>query len=222
MNKSSSWLHTQLVGKTQPSGGASCCYLCGASCSETHTVARGLADTFNSHYLALCPSSPSLCAACQWYFDGKAAHPDFRKMSIIVAEHVWCQWDRTMMKSDITQWLACGLDVDAYLVVSLSKKKHILLQAPLNTQGSHHLSIQVEEQVAHVDVMSWDSIHTPFMSLMQLGHGKGEILGGVLYGATLKRHGQVARAVTLSAQLAPWRHSPLIGLISYVTLVEDR
>ena len=116
MNSAISWLYAQFVGQPEP--GAQSCYLCGAACTEQRRVAKGLADTFNSHYLAACPSSPYLCAACAWYFDSKAAHPDFRKMSLIVARDSWQQWPREQMAADIERWLSDGLEADPYLVVT--------------------------------------------------------------------------------------------------------
>jgi hypothetical protein len=184
-----------------------------------HTVAKGIADTFNSHYLARVPSSPFICAACWWYFNGKE-HPEFRKMSLIVRQDMWQNWPREAMKADITRWLTDGLEADSYLVVSLSKKKHILLQAPLNAAGSHELSIQVEEQVAHVQRWRWQVMDNAFMSLLHLGHNKGEILSGDLYGQTLRKHGRITEAMRYSQELEVWRKSPQIELLSYVTIYE--
>lgn len=141
-------------------------------------------------------------------------------MSLIVRQDIWRNWPRDAMKSNITQWLSRGLDDDAYLVVSLSKKKHILLQAPMNAKGSRELAIQVEEQVAHVSFAQWLYIDNAFMSLLRLGHNKGEILSGDLYGATLKKHGRIVEALMLSNKLEPWRKSPQIELLSYVTIFE--
>lgn len=198
------------------------CYLCGVwSAEERYSVQKGIADTFNSHYLAKCPSSPWLCAACQWYFADKS-HPDFRKMSIMVWETGWKQWERATMKQDIEGTLLHGTGEDIYLVCSLSKKKHILLQAPLNAQGATMLAIQVEEQVAHVERYTWEEMDSWFMALLALGHGKGEILSGNLYGHTLRKHGRYAEALALSQELEPYRHSALLELLSYVTIVEDR
>jgi hypothetical protein len=218
MNHPLRWLYSQHVG-TIITGPASC-YLCGAFCPQDHTVTAGIADTFNSHYLARCPSSSWLCAACFWYLDGKSAHPEFRKMSLIVERNAWQNWQRESMKADIERWLHSGLEQDAYLVVSLSKKKHILLQAPLNAAGSHELAIQIEEQVAHVSHSSWQAIGQLFLELLALGHGKGEILSGNLYANTLHRHGKIAQALYSSLALERWRNSPQIELYSYVTIVE--
>jgi hypothetical protein len=218
MNKSIGWLYSQF--QNDNSIGTAQCYLCATRCTEQHTVARGLADTFNSHYLAACPTSAYLCDACQWYFDNKAGHPEFRKMSLIVQPHSWQNWQREQMKDDILHALRHGLEEDCYLVISLSKKKHVLLQAPLNATRSHQLSIQVEEQVAHLNLSIWEAIEMPFMGLLQLGHGKGEILSGNLYGQTLKKHGQWDWALLLSRQLEQWRNSPQIELYSYITIVE--
>src|SRR6266566_4632486 len=126
MNHPIHWLYHQHVGALPETAWR--CYLCGAFCAEErYPIARGIADTFNSHYLCKCPSSAFLCAACQWYFDSKAGHEDFRKMSLIVAEKAWHNWRREDMKVEIGLWVSHGLEADAYLVVSLSKKKHILL-----------------------------------------------------------------------------------------------
>lgn len=124
------------------------------------------------------------------------------------------------MKSDILRWLSDGLDNDAYLVVSLSKKKHILLQASMNVKGSHELAIQVEEQVAHVTLPEWQRINNAFMALLRLGHNKGEILSGDLYGQTLRKHGHIVEALMFSDELEPWRKSPQIELLSYTTIFE--
>jgi hypothetical protein len=213
------WLYQQSHDEGIPSGNARC-YLCSASCEDRYSVKAGIADTFNSHYLAACPSSPYLCAACQWYFDGKANHPDFRKMSLIVAERNWQHWRREDMKTELGLWLAHGLEADAYLVVSLSKKKHILLQAPLNTAGTKLLAIQVEEQVAYLDQSTWQIIGHSFMFLLSLGHGKGEILSGKLYSNTLRKHGQMRDATKHSAMLEPYRGSATLDLYSYATIIE--
>jgi hypothetical protein len=211
------WLYQQ-HGNTVPSGDEQC-YLCGSPCTKEHTVAKGIADTFNSHYLAKCPSSPVLCSACHWYFNDKE-HPEFRKMSLVVQCDSWLNWQRDAMKADITRWLTTGLEADGYLVVSLSKKKHILLQAPMNAAGSRELAIQVEEQVAHVTLNAWQRIDNAFMSLLRLGHNKGEILSGDLYGNTLRKHGRIIEALQYSSELEPWRKSPQIELLSYVTIYE--
>ena len=55
MNTPQAWLYQQFVGAI-PTGEATC-YLCGASCPALHPTSKGIADTFNSHYLARCPSS---------------------------------------------------------------------------------------------------------------------------------------------------------------------
>ena len=211
------WLYSQFVGSI-PSGEHTC-YLCGESCAKYYTVAKGIADTFNSHYLAKAPSSPFLCTACWWYFNEKD-HPEFRKMSLRVWRKGWENWPREAMKADITRWLQHGLEADSYLVVSLSKKKHILLQAPMNAAGSRELAIQTEEQVAHVRLEGWQLIDRMFMNLLLLGHGKGEILSGDLYGQTLRKHGQVAQALMYNQELEVWRKSPQIELLSYVTIYE--
>ena len=192
LNTSISWLYRQCVG--DPPQGPSFCYLCGARCPAAYTVAKGLADTFNSHSLAHVPSSPSLCAACQWYFDSQVLHPEFRKMSLVVSPTSWRNWQRETMKHDIFSWLTQGLEDQTYLVISLSKKKHILLQAPLNVAGSHTLSIQIEEQVAHFSLEDWLYIDERFTGLLALGHGKGEILRGDLYSSRLRKHGRLGEA----------------------------
>lgn len=211
------WLYAQHSGTVPP--GPTQCYLCGSPCMPEHMVAKGIADTFNSHYLAKCPSSSSLCPACYWYFNDKE-HPEFRKMSLIVQRDSWCNWQRDTMKADITRWLSDGLENDAYLVVSLSKKKHILLQAPMNAKGSREMAIQVEEQVAHVTLSEWQHMDNAFMALLRLGHNKGEILSGILYGQTLRKHGRIVEALMWSRELEPWRKSPQIELLSYVTIFE--
>lgn len=182
------------------------CYLCSHSRTDSHTVIKGIADTFNSHYLAQCRSSAFLCDACAWYLDSKEGHADYRKMSLVVAEHTWRNWQRSEMKADIARWLRDGLEDDTYLVCSLSKKKHILMQATLNAHDSKHLSIQVEEQVAHVDLATWRAIEQPFMALLAMGHGKGEILSGNLYANTLRKHGRLMESMQLSKQLDPSPH----------------
>lgn len=212
------WLYQQIVGV--PPHGETLCYLCGGSCQEQHTVARGIAETFNSHYLARCPSSPWLCAACQWYFDSKAGHPDFRKMSLMVWREGWVSWQRHDMKQMLEHWLSHGTSEDYYLVVSLTKKKHILLQAPMNSKGTKVLSFQVEEQQAHIDQTTWCIMNNSFMHLLELGHNKGEILSGDLYGNTLRRHGQLKEALMHSRMLEPYRNSAALQLLSYVTIVE--
>lgn len=215
------WLFQQTGNAVE--AGVESCYLCGASCAQTHHVGKAIADTFNSHFLAQRRSSSYLCDACAWYLDSKAGHPDFRKMSLIVAEHSWRQWQRIEMKADIERWLRDGLEEDGYLVVSLTKKKHILLQAPLNAGGVlSGLAIQVEEQVAYVGAASWQQIGHPFMALLALGHGKGEILSGELYAHTLRKHGRLREAIQWSKQLDQWRDSALIELYSYVTILEEK
>ncbi|SRR6266487_649556 len=213
------WLYQQHVG-TLPQTSLRC-YLCGAwSAEERYPVARGLADTFNSHYLAACPSSPWLCAACQWYFDSKAGHPDFRKMSLMVWESGWKQWERADMKQDIADTLRIGTGEDVYLVCSLSKKKHILLQAPLNSQGTRQLAIQVEEQQVFLGQTTWENLDRAFLTLLSMGHNKGEILSGNLYSNTLRKHGRLEYALWLSEQLEWCRNSALLDLLSYVTIVD--
>jgi uncharacterized protein YlaI len=214
------WLYLQHEGIML--SGNERCYLCGVSCTEAHDIQKSIADTFNSHYLARAPSSRYLCDACHWYLDSKAGHADFRKMSLIVSRHTWRNWQQKVMKQDIREWLEDGLPEESYLVVSLTKKKHILLQAPLNGKGSKRLAIQIEEQMAHVDLCSWTAIEVSFMRLIALGHGKGEILRGELYCATLRKHGQLLEAMKLSDQLNEWRHSPIITLYSYITPLEGR
>ncbi len=212
------WLYAQCVSAI-PSGQAQC-YLCGTSCTEQYPVAKGIADTFNSHFLCKVPSSSWLCAACQWYFDSKAGHPDFRKMSLIVAQGAWHNWQRAEMKTEIGLWVSHGLETDTYLVCSLSKKKHILLQAPLNAKGTKLLAIQVEERIAYVDQSTWQLMNRSFMRLLELGHNKGEILSGQLYGNTLRKHGQIKEAMSHSQMLDPYRNSAQLELLSYVTIVE--
>jgi len=211
-------LYQQFMGAI-PQGQASC-YLCGTDCLEEHTVAKGLADTFNSHYLAACPSSPWLCVACQWYFDSKAGHPDFRKMSLIVGKSLSREWKREQMKIDIGNWLVFGLEQDAFLVCSLSKKKHILLQAEMTIATTKRLIIQVEERTVYLYPTEWKAMNEPFCQLLNLGHGKGEILSGNLYAGTLRKHGRIEAAMKISERLDPYRNSALLDLLSYVTIVE--
>jgi len=214
------WLYQQSGGVLR--SGCVSCYLCGGTSTETHAVSKTVADTFNSHYLAQCPSSSWVCDACAWYLDNSGVHPDFRKMSLIVQRDSWQNWQRPTMKHDVTQWLTFGLDGDAYLVVSLSKKKHILMQAPLNVSSSRDIAVQVEENVAFLSLWQWEAMDGPFLRLLALGHGKGEILSGNLYGQTLRKHGQLMEALRLNQELEPYRKSPQIELLSYVTIVEER
>lgn len=218
MNHPIHWLYSQHGGAQSETSLR--CYLCGAwSAQERYPVAKGIADTFNSHFLAKAPSSPWLCAACHWYFNDKS-HPDFRKMSLIVAEQRWHNWQRTDMKTEIGIWLSAGLEADAYLVCSLSKKKHILLQAPLNTAGAKMLAVQVEEQIAYLDYSAWEYLDRRFMALLALGHNKGEILSSNLYGNTLRKHGRIDDALRFSAELEPYRNSAALDLLSYVTIID--
>jgi hypothetical protein len=214
------WLFQQAGQAITP--GAHLCYLCGHDCTESHLVSKVIADTFNSHWRAQCRSSAFLCDACAWYLDSKAGHADYRKMSLVVTETIWRNWQRADMKTDIARWLASGIEEDAYLVVSLSKKKHILLQAPLNAGHVPSLAIQVEEQQAYFGASDWHQIEQPFMALLALGHNKGEILSGDLYANTLRKHGQLSEAMRLNTQLDPWRNSPLIELYSYTTIIEEK
>jgi hypothetical protein len=214
------WLFQQAGQAITP--GAHLCYLCGHDCTESHLVSKVIADTFNSHWRAQCRSSAFLCDACAWYLDSKAGHADYRKMSLVVTETIWRNWQRADMKTDIARWLASGIEEDAYLVVSLSKKKHILLQAPLNAGRVPSLAIQVEEQQAYFGASDWHTIEQPFMALLALGHNKGEILSGDLYANTLRKHGQLSEAMRLNTQLDPWRKSALIELYSYTTIIEDK
>lgn len=124
MNTALLWLYQQQHTE-MPRSGDEHCYLCAASCAASHPVERGIADTFNSHYLAQSPHSRFLCDACSWYLDNGIGHPAFLKMSLIVSPRSWRNWQRETMKSDITQWLTFGLEEESYLVVSLTKKKHI-------------------------------------------------------------------------------------------------
>lgn len=218
LNHPIQWLYQQHGGSV-PSGRASC-YLCAVSCPEQYSINVAIADTFNSHYLARAPSSPYLCAACAWYLDNKRGHPDFRKMSLIVEKSAWQNWQRATMKADIVQALDYGLEQDCYLVCSLSKKKHILLQAPLNSAGCHTLAIQVEEQVAHLDLWHWKRMDDCFMRLAELGHNKGEILSGNLYAQTIRKHGSPLDAMDLSRELGPYRNSPALEILSYVTIID--
>lgn len=162
-----------------------------------------------------------MCAACAWYLDNSAGHPAFLKMSLIVQQDSWRNWQRADMKADMTRWLTDGLDAESYLVVSLTKKKHILMQAPCNAASTRTLSIQVEENRATLDLDTWRTMDAAFLALLQMGHHKGEILSGTLYAYTLRKHGQVARALRLSSQLEPFRQSPELELLSYVTIVDE-
>lgn len=222
MNQSISWLYAQYTNEQEKKASSITeqCYLCGSNCEREFTVGKGIADTFNSHYLAQCPSSPWLCPACQWYFDNKAGHPDFRKMSLVVSTQSWQNWDRATMKQDIEQWLMFGVPDECYLVCSLSKKKHILLQAPLNAASTRNIAIQVEEQVAYPDLWTWRHMNSRFMQLLRLGHGKGEILSGNLYSSTLKKHGQTGEALRLSRELDQYRNGVALELLSYATIIE--
>lgn len=218
MSSPQQWLYQQFVGVLPQT--AYRCYLCGEwSADGRYPVAKGIADTFNSHWHALAPSSPWMCAACSWYLADRA-HPDFRKMSLMVWEAGWKQWERAEMKADIEGTLINGTGEDVYLVVSLSKKKHILLQAPLNAHGTKLLAIQVEEQVAYLDQSTWTLLNSSFMTLLGLGHNKGEILSGQLYANTLRKHGQLRDALNYSALLAPYRGGAALELLSYVTIIE--
>lgn len=220
MNDAMLWLYRQFHTDSLPETPYRC-YLCGRwHGEECYPVAKGIPDTFNSHYLAQSPSSPWLCRACSWYLDNRIGHPEFRKMSLIVSHDSWQNWQRDTMKADIVRWLRDGLDEDAYLVVSLSKKKHILLQANQNTRTSTYLSIQVEEQVAYLTRSIWERIESSFMRLLAMGHNKGEILSGNLYANTIRKHGQIREALMLNEDLARWRNSPQIELVSYVTVIE--
>ena len=218
MNHPIHWLYQQYDGVVET--GNVWCYLCGSVCTEQHAVKAAIADTFNSHFLCLAPSSPFVCDACAWYFDRSAGHPDFYKMSLIVEEYHWHNWQRDQMKLSISDWLKFGISTNAYLVCSLTKKKHILLQAPMNVKGSRVLAVQVEEQVAHVDQAVWALLNQAFMRLLDLGHNKSEALSGDLYSNTLRKHGQIKEAMLHSDMLAPYRGSPALTLLSYVTIVD--
>lgn len=211
------WLYQQSGGILTP--GAHTCYLCGTSCDGQYTVKTGIADTFNSHFLARCPSSPVMCAACHWYL-AERNHPEFRKMSLIVTESRWLNWQREEMKGLLGQRLRYGLFEATYLVASLTKKKHILLQAPLNPPACTVLAVQVEEQVAYLSYETWEYLDRRFMALLAMGHNKGEILSGQLYSHTLRKHNRIADALRLSAELEPYRGSALLDLLSYVTIVD--
>lgn len=212
------WLYQQFVGDIV--AGEARCYLCGVPCQSAAPVAKGVPDTFNSHYLAQCPSSGVLCAACAWYLDNTLDHPAFRKMSLIVQRDSWRNWPRETMKMDIERWLRDGIEHESYLVVSLSKKKHILLQAGMTNAGARRLIVQVEEQPCYVYATEWERLNAAFSALLALGHNKGEILSGQLYAQTLRKHGRIADALALSQDLAPYRKSPLLELLSYVTIIE--
>jgi hypothetical protein len=220
MDRPQSWLFAQAGGTVQE--GPAICYLCGRACGMTYPVGNGIAETFNSHWLARCRSSAWLCAACAWYLDGKADHPDFRKMSLVVSPSSYRVWQRADMKADLARWLVAGLEEDCYLVVSLTKKKHLLLQAPPNARGARTLAIQVEEKLAYVDAASLAAVEQPFLALLALGHAKGEILSGELFTSVLRKHGRLREALHWSKQLERWRSSALLELYSYTTILDEQ
>jgi len=226
-------LYRAATGQVVPAGDATCS-LCGSKHERSAKMTDVIRDTFTNHGMCRVPSSDDACQACEYYFNhrwdtGQQYPMEYRKRSLVVTEGEVIEWMRADMKVDIEKWLHEGCPHGVFLV-SLSKKKHCLPLAVVNPPGRSFV-VQVEEDRAMIDESYWP-LCSAFSCLISLGAKKGEILSGEYHHATLKQlpsstnadglHASVATVLKLDKLIAPHRPSPLLTLISYLIIVEEK
>lgn len=190
--------------------------------AESVPVASVIRDTFTDHGMLRVPGSTDVCKACDHYFNhrwdaGQKYEAEYRKKSLLVTERKVEEWPRERMMPDIERWLHLGCP-EGIFVIGLSKKKHLLPLATVNRKGKSFV-IQLETDPVDVGESFW-MLASAFSCLLGLGAKKGEILSGNYHHQTLKKINPKT-LMDLDRMVAPRRPSPLLTLISYITIIED-
>lgn len=213
-------LYFAAMNQVVPTGDASC-MLCGFLHSDGVDPSSVIRDTFTNHGMCRVPSSNSICAACNHYFNhrwdvGGAREMEYRKRSLKITLSGVVEWDRNQMESDVAEALRSGHDGGVW-VCAISKKKHCLPLAPINSPGKS-LIVQVEEEQAKLTRCIYFRVSSAFRELLKLGCLKSHILSGRYSHRSVK--GSPATVLELDRRIAPHRPSAMLKFISYA-IVED-
>lgn len=219
------FLYRAVTGQSVPSGD-DLCLLCGISCGPgTVPVKEVIRDTFTNHGMCRAPHSRAVCPACGHYFNhrwlpaGFKKPAEYRLLSIRILTDRMEMWPRERMRPNLETMLRDGCP-ECVLVVSLSKKKHLLPFAPVNPP-SRSFAVQVEEETVQLSAGAWFPLAQAFDALLALDIPKGAILAGNYHHAGLRK-APLAEVLRWDAAIAPWRPSGLLTLLSYVTLLEEK
>lgn len=219
------FLYRATTGKRVEVGDLTC-LLCGCSCGTDCVLAlQVLRATFTNHGMARCSASDMVCPACNHYFnyrwlpEGFKKPAEYRLLSMRVFADRMEPWPRLAMRGDLETMLREGCP-ECLLIVSLSKKKHLLPLSPVNAAG-RVFSIRVEEETVELSSGAWFRAAYAFDSLVALGMPKGAILAGNYHHVALRKT-SLAEVLRWDAVLAPWRPSAFLTLLSYVTVTEEK
>ena len=216
------FLYRAATRNTITAGDLVCC-LCGCTMAAAVPVEKVIRDTFTDHGMLRVPGSTDVCKACDHYFNhrweaGQKYEAEYRKKSLLVTERKVEEWPRERMLKDLERWLHKGCPGGVF-VIGLSKKKHLLPLATVNRPGSKSFVVQLETDPVDLGESFWP-LASAFSCLIGLGARKGEILSGNYHHQTLKKIHPKA-ILDLDLIIRPRRPSPVLTLISYITITEE-
>jgi len=211
------FFHRALSGEPPAAPGRHTCAVCGLPTTSETRVQTVLRPTFTDIALLRRPESRHVCPACAWYFD----HQEVRRANWWLAADGATEIARGDLRRVIDEQLATPPAADGYLLITVSKRKHIALRAPLNLAGSHARRVQFETDTLTLHAADWFRL-TAAVDALRVVHTWQEILADNYQSWRVGRWANVAEFVAARAVARPYLRTPYLDIVKFVSVVGQK
>lgn len=209
------WFYSSVEGG-RVEAGFRMCAVCGLPMAVGVPVRDVLRKTFTDQAALRAPGCDQACEACAWYFD----HQELRRSSwwLTAGEA------RPLAKGDVGPLLQEHLGrapvVDGYYLITIMKRKHLALWAPLNLARSATLRVRFEVTTVELNYL-WLTLVEAAHRLREF-HSWREIQNDDYNAKFLMRWSDPLEFVRLRQVVQPWLRTPYLDLTQYVWTKEEK
>lgn len=207
---SSRWLyrhHTQ----QKVALGRQICAVCGLPTATGVATAKVLRPTFTDIAALRCPRSSVVCAACEWYMGNQ----EIRRSSWWLTEEVATEVDKGEWHTLLLEHLAHPPARDSYYLITVTKRKHLALYAPLNMAGNPMRRVRFEVSTLDLHPALWPALPAAAHQL-RTRHSWKEIQADSYNSYFAAQWPAIAHFAALRNTVRPYLHTPYLDLAQFV------
>lgn len=207
------WLHTAHANPPVPAG-PRLCAVCGLPAASGQPPKAVLRDTFTDYATLRQPRSPLVCAACDWYM----SRQDLRRSSWWLTATAAVPLERSGLRAFLLDQLAHPPAEAGYILITITRRKHLALYAPLN--ASHAQARRLRFETATLDLDARFPHLLAAVDALRQYHTWQEITTGVYYPANLAKWPAPAAFAQAQAAVHSWLRTPHLNLVRFISTKE--